>query len=135
MKKIVISGSLKLQKETDRWREYFFRNNYEILDYPKPIEEARFLELYPAVYGNFMKHIAETDLLFILNEDRDGTRGYIGAAAFAELCFGITLKQVYHRDIEVAILKLPDKNVQCYDEVNLWLKLGWITLFQEEETQ
>lgn len=53
MKKVVISGSLKLQKETDRWREYFFRNNYEILDYPKPIEEARFLELYPAVYGNF----------------------------------------------------------------------------------
>lgn len=52
MKKVVISGSIKLQKEIDGWREYFSR-----------------------------------------------------------------------------------KNVQCYDEINLWLKLGWIRLYHEEETQ
>ena len=52
MKKVVISGSIKLQKEIDGWREYFSR-----------------------------------------------------------------------------------KNVQCYDEINLWLTLGWIRLYHEEETQ
>lgn len=135
MKKVVISGSIKLQKEIDDWREYFSRKDYEVVDYPKQIKEERFMEIYPDVFRDFMKHISEADILFVMNEDRDGKRGYIGAETFAELCFGIIQKQVYHRNIELVILKLPDKNVQCYDEINLWLKLGWIRLYHEEETQ
>lgn len=135
MKKVVIAGSIKLQKEIDGWREYFSRKDYEVVDYPKQIKEERFMEIYPDVFRDFMKHISEADILFVMNEDRDGKRGYIGAETFAELCFGIIQKQVYHRNIKLVILKLPDKNVQCYDEINLWLQLGWIRLYHEEETQ
>lgn len=50
MKKIVIVGSAKLQKEVDKWLKVFESNNYEILDYPRAIEESKFMELYPNVH-------------------------------------------------------------------------------------
>ena len=41
MKKIVIVGSAKLQDEISFWKSFFIDKNYEILDYPKPIEEEK----------------------------------------------------------------------------------------------
>ena len=131
MKKIVIAGSAKLQKEVNRWLEFFKKNNYEILDYPKSIEEQRFMELYPNIYIEFMKNIVKTDVLFIMNEDKNGISGYIGYETYAELLFGISQKLIYNKDTELIILKMPSTDVGCYDEINLWLKLGWIKLFEE----
>lgn len=39
MKKVVISGSSKLQDKVSYWLDYFKNNNYEILDYPKLIKQ------------------------------------------------------------------------------------------------
>lgn len=52
MKKIVISGSSQLQDKINLWLSYFHENNYEILDYPRPIEEDKFMELYPNIHYN-----------------------------------------------------------------------------------
>ena len=38
MKKIVIAGSAKLQKEVNKWLDFFASKDYEILDYPRPID-------------------------------------------------------------------------------------------------
>lgn len=133
MKKIVIAGSAKLQKEISIWKETFKNQNYEILDFPKPIEKSNFLELYPNIHKDFFSSITKTDILFIMNEDKNGITGYIGAESFAELTFGLAQKLVYNKDIELIILKMPSKNVQCYEEINLWLKLGWIKLYDEEK--
>ena len=38
MKKVVIAGSAKLQKEVDKWVKTFENQNYEVLDYPRTIE-------------------------------------------------------------------------------------------------
>lgn len=43
MKKIVIAGSAKLQKEVNKWLSIFESKNYEILDYPREIEESKFI--------------------------------------------------------------------------------------------
>lgn len=133
MKKIVIAGSAKLQQEINVWKETFKNKNYEILDFPKPIEKSKFLELYPNIHREFFSNITKTDILFIMNEDKNGIPGYIGAESFAELTFGLAQKLVYNKNIELIILKIPDKNVQCYEEINLWLKLGWIKLYWEEK--
>ena len=130
MKKVVIVGSAKLQNNINYWKEKFSNNNYEILDYPKAIEKEKFMELYPNVHKEFFENITKTDMLFIMNEDKNGKIEYIGAESFAELTFGLEQKLIYEKNIELVILKMPSKEVQCYEEFDLWLKLGWIRLYE-----
>lgn len=133
MKKVVIAGSAKLQDDIKYWKEKFSNNNYEVLDYPKAIEKERFMELYPSVHKEFFENITKTDILFIMNEDKKGKIGYVGAESFAELTFGLAQKLVYGKNIELIILKMPSIEMQCYEEIDLWLKLGWIRLYEEEK--
>lgn len=133
MQKIVIAGSAKLQNDINYWKQKFSDNNYEVLDYPKAIGKEKFMELYPRVYKEFFENITKTDILFIMNEDKNGKIGYIGAESFAELTFGLAQKLVYGKNIELIILKMPSKDIQCYEEINLWLNLGWIRLYKEEK--
>ena len=108
--------------------------NYEVLDYPKPIAKAKFTELYPEIHKNFFLNLTKTDVLFIMNEDKNGIEGYIGAAAYAELAFGLAQNLLYRKNIDLVILKMPSREVSCYDEVKLWLELGWVKLFKRKET-
>lgn len=133
MKKIVIAGSAKLQKEVNKWINIFESNNYEVLDYPRAIEETKFMELYPNIHTEFLENITKADILFIMNEDKNGKLGYIGYEAYAELLFGLSQKLIYNKNIELVILKMPGLDIGCYEEINLWLKLGWIKLYEEEE--
>ena len=129
MKNIVISGSASLQDKINYWLDYFKNKNYEILDYPSPIEQNSFLELYPNVHKNFFKALTKCDTLFVMNEDKNNISGYIGASTFAEVSFCVAQNFIYNNNIEILLLKLPDKKVQCYDEITLWLNLGWIKLY------
>lgn len=130
MQKVVIAGSAKLQNDITCWIQKFSNDNYEVLDYPKIIEKEKFMELYPSIHRKFLENITKTDVLFIMNEDKNEIIGYIGAESFAELTFGLAQKLVYGKNIELIILKMPSKNVQCYEEIDLWLKLGWIRLYK-----
>ncbi len=133
MKKVVIAGSAKLQKEVEKWLKFFQNKNYEVLDYPRAIEEAKFIELYPNIHIEFLDNITKADMLFVMNEDKNGIVGYIGYEAYAELLFGLSQKLIYNKDIELVVFKMPSINVGCYEEINLWLKLGWIKLYEEEK--
>ena len=133
MKKIVIAGSAKLQKEVEKWINFFESNNYEILDYPRAIEESKFMELYPDIHTEFLENITIADILFIMNEDKNGKIGYVGYEAYAELLFGLSQKLIYNKNIELVILKMPSVDIGCYEEIDLWLKLGWIKLYEEEK--
>ena len=68
MKKVVIAGSAKLQQEIQNWRKFFINKGYEVLDYPKKIDETKFMELYPNVHKEFFENITKTDMLFIINQ-------------------------------------------------------------------
>ena len=131
MKNVVIAGSAKLQDKISHWVNYWKNKNHNILDYPVPIEEENFLKEYPDVHRDFFKNITETDVLFIMNEDKNGIIGYIGAESFAEMCFAVVQNLLYGKSINIILLKMPENKVQSYDEVVLWLKLGWIKLLEE----
>ena len=133
MKKIVIAGSTKLQREIGHWIEYFRSKNYEVLDYPKLIDESKFIDLYPKVHTEFLENVIQSDILFVMNEDKNGKAGYIGYEAYAELLFGLSQKLVYHKDIELVILKMPSEDIGCYEEISLWLELGWIKLHNQNK--
>jgi len=133
MKKVVISGSAKLQKEIDNWIKKLTAKEYEILDYPRAIEQSRFMEFYPNVHTEFLDNITKADMLFVMNEDKNGIVGYIGYETYAELLFGLSQKLLYNKHIELIIYKMPSMTVGCYEEIDLWLKLGWIKLYEEEK--
>lgn len=52
MKKVVISGSASDTKEIRKLYEKLCKQ-YEILDYPKPIQKESFLKVYKSVYKTF----------------------------------------------------------------------------------
>ena len=130
MKKILLSGSVSLQKETNELAEKL-KGKYEILDFPKPLSESEFMQSYPNVLSEFMQNITLTDVLLVVNADKNGVCGYIGAESFAELCFGLCQNLLYGKNIELYVLKMPDKSVQCYNEIMLWLNLGFIKIWNE----
>lgn len=131
MKKITISGSVALQEKIGMWLEILERKGYAILDYPRAIKEESFIEHYPDIHKDFFKNINKSDVLFIMNEDKKNIEGYIGAETFAELTFGMMQNLLYGKEIQIILLKMPSKEVQCYEEIALWLKLGWIRLYEE----
>lgn len=128
MRKLVICGSVSLKNEIKKWVNYFEKNNFKVIAYPKTIEEDKFTQVYPEVHKSFLENITKCDVLFIMNEDKNGCKGYIGAETFAELCFGLAQNLIYNKNIELIIYKMPDEKVACYDEIKLWLELGWIKI-------
>ena len=67
-----------------------------------------------------------------MNEDKKGIEGYIGLAAFAELAYGV-IEKINNKEIELIILKIPSMEVSSYEEISLWLKLGWIKIWEENK--
>ena len=130
MKTIVLSGSASLQKEISDIVNKL-KNDYIILDYPKPIEGENFMRVYPKVHKEFYENLMNTDILLLANFDKKGTIGYVGASGFAELNFAITQNFLYNKNIELYILQMPSNNVWCYDEIKLWLDLGWVKIWNK----
>ena len=76
MKRVVISGSAKLQDSINFWIKYFENKGFNILDYPRPIEKEKFMELYPKIHKDFFENITMADMLFVMNETKEEIDGY-----------------------------------------------------------
>ncbi len=133
MKKIVISGSSKLQDKVEYWINYFKNLNYEILDYPKYIEQSEYEKTLPIIYKDFYTALENTDVYFLMNEEKNGIKGYIGSSSIAELTYVVILNLIHNKNIEIYILNMPSKEVSSYDEVKFWLNMGWIKLFDKQK--
>lgn len=134
MKKIVVSGSGKNREKIEGLIKKL-SGFYDILNYPKDISKEKFLELYPHIYREFYESIVKTDVFLLFNYDKADVFGYIGAAGFAEICFAISQNQLFNKNIEIFVYKMPDKKVQYYDEINLYLQLGWIKLWNKSKQE
>lgn len=132
MKKIVISGSSKLQDKINYWLKYFENKNYEIIDYPKFIKPENYEKELPEIYKKFYNALENTDIYFLMNEEKNGIKGYIGASAIAELTYVVILNLIHNKNIDIYILNMPSEEVSSYDEVKFWLDMGWIKLFDKD---
>jgi len=132
MRKVVISGSSKLQNKVNYWIDYFKSKNYEILDYPKLIEQENYMTELPIVYKDFYTALENTDVFFLMNEEKNGIKGYIGASAIAELTYVVILNLIHNKNIDIYILNMPSEEVSSYDEVKFWLDKGWIKLYDNK---
>lgn len=154
MKKLVISGSSKLHERALYWRGYFEGRGYEVIDWPAPVSleeetldepqtapglslgrwlkpgDSDYAERLTNLYKRFYKNLDQTDAFFLMNEDKDGIEGYIGASAIAELTYVVIGNLNRGKKVDINILKSPSKSQNCYDEVKFWLDQGWIKVYQ-----
>lgn len=132
MKKLVISGSAKFEKEIKKWVEYFKEHNYDVIKYPQKIDQSNEL-IYKNVYINFYNALEEADFLFVLNEEKNGIKGYVGPQVYAEMSYIIVQNILQNRNKTIWILNEPSKEVSSYNELNNFIKLGWIKLFKPKD--
>lgn len=154
MKKLVISGSSKLRERALYWRGYFEGRGYEVIDWPAPVsleeetldepqtspglslgrwlkpDDSDYNERLTNVYKRFYKNLDQADTFFLMNEDKDGIEGYIGASSIAELTYVVIGNLNRGRKVEINILKTPSKSQNCYEEVKFWLDQGWVKLYK-----
>lgn len=130
-KKLMIACSAKFQKEIQKWKKYFENNGYEVINYPRKINQEN-SEEYKNTYINFFKSLDETDILFVLNEEKNGIKGYIGAETFAELSYAIVQNIIYNEEKRVWLLNYPSEEVKSYMEIMNFIKLGWVEIFNNK---
>lgn len=130
MNKVVISGSSKLQNEIDEWMTHFKNKKDEIIAYPKKIDTKDELS---KEYQTFYRAIEECDVFFLMNEEKKGIKGYIGANGISELTYAIMQNQIHNKKIEIVILTMPSREVACYDEIAFYLEMNWIKLYNKSE--
>lgn len=131
MKKLVIAGSVKFEKEIKKWIEYFKEHNYDVIKYPRKINQSNELR-YKDVYIDFYKALEEADCLFVLNEEKNGIKGYVGPQVYAEISYVMVQNILQDRNKTIWLLNEPSKDVASYNELNNFIKLGWIKLFEIE---
>ncbi len=129
--KIVISGSASLEKEMKYWLEYWKKEGLEVLDWSNPINDNAFMDEWPHVHKNFYINLTKTDTHFIANEDKNGEKGYIGPGVFAEIAFSVGLNLSQGKNIKVILNQLPSQTNKFYNDLKLWLDLGWIELYKK----
>jgi hypothetical protein len=131
MKSVVIAGSASLQAEVSKWVTFWQDRNFSVLDYPRPIAAEKFIREYPTVFQNFFDRIQETDVFFVMNENKNGMSGYIGAETFAELAFAVYLRLKAKNKPEIVLLQPPCVQMRGHDEIKVWHELGLIKYLSE----
>ena len=129
MRKIIIAGSATFYKEAFDMKKKLENKNYDVIDYPKKIDDSIEME-YKHAYERFYASLSKTDDLLLLNLDKNGIKGYIGYESFAELSNLVVKKIQVNNDHKIYIYKIPSKEVGCYDEIMHFLELGYIELYK-----
>lgn len=129
MKKLVLSGSVKMASEIEEWRGYWqSQSAIQILDYPLAISSEGFLQEYSQVFQKYFSHLDETDMLFVVNGEKNGVKGYIGAGMFSEIAYVVS-RIARGEKQEVILANSPASQLFCSDEIDLWIRLGWVRIF------
>jgi hypothetical protein len=128
-KKIVICASSSFDKEIIEWKEKLESKKFEVTKYPMKIND-NFLSNYEKEFTEHYDAISKANILLILNLEKKGIPGYIGAGVFAEMAFAIGLNKTLNKKIEVCYLNPLFEEILPYsDELKFWQQLGWIKLF------
>jgi hypothetical protein len=132
-RKLVVCASASFENEIIEWKNKLENLGFEVIKYPMKIKD-NFLVNYKKEFSEHYLAISKADVLLVLNLEKKGVLGYIGAGVFAEMAFAIGLNKVLDKKIDVCYLNEIPKDVLPYnDELKLWQELGWIKLFDENK--
>ncbi|MDP1689105.1 MAG: hypothetical protein Q8L47_03165 [bacterium] len=120
-KKVTICSSGSLVKKAKEWQKKLEEKNYQVIKVPVIIKGN-----YAKMHSLHYKAIVESDILFVLNLEKNGIINYIGPSVFAEIAFAIGLNLALKKQIKIFCLNLIPQNLPYSKELLLWKKLGWI---------
>lgn len=130
-KKIVICASASFENEIIKYKDQLNTKGYKVIKYPTKIKED-ILTGYNREFSEHYEAITKSDILLVLNYEKKGISGYVGAGVFAEMAFALGLNRVFDKQIEVCYLNpLPLDGLPYLDELELWQNLGWIKQFEK----
>ena len=128
-KKVVICSSISFWDEIKLWKQKLEEEGYKVIKYPEKISGI-FLSIYKNEFAEHYKKIVEADVLFVLNVEKNNTKGYIGPAVFAEIAFAIGLNVSLKKKIKIFCLnQIPDSLAHSM-ELKLWEELRWISYWK-----
>ncbi len=131
MKTVVISGSVSLEEKMKKWDVFWRAKGYKVINYPKPIANGEFAIQYPIIHQEFYSDLAKADIHFVANEENKNIKGYIGPGVYAEIAFRVGLNLTGDTKASVILLEQLSPDNPFYDDLKLWLDLGWIGLFKD----
>ena len=124
-RKITICASGSLFKEIKTWKSRLERRGYRVIQFP-----PKTLKNYAGGHKRHYQKIAESDIVFVLNIEKNGIENYIGPSVFAEIAFAIGLNLALKKKIKVYCLNPLPKNLPYSHELKLWKKAGWIDFWR-----
>lgn len=130
-KNIVIIGSSKFLDKIEKLKDYLIKKGYNVIEYPKQINQLD-ENVYINRYKSFFKALDSTDEIFVANFDKNEIKGYVGAESFAELSFIVANNVLKNENRKIYLLNEPSKEVSSYFELNNFIKLGIVKIWDEE---
>lgn len=127
-RKVVICASESFYKEAEKWKGKLESEGFSVIRSVGVIE--RTMEAYKETHTEHYRKITETDILFVINIEKNGIPNYIGASVFAEVAFAIGLNITSGKKIEVFCLNPLPESLPYSDELKKWEELGWIKLWK-----
>lgn len=129
-KKVVICASVSFGEDILEWKNKLELSGFEVIKYPIKITSENFLTRYKNEFTEHYEAITKADAIFVLNPEKNGIAGYIGAGVFAEISFAIGLNIALDKKIEIWYLNhIQDDSLPYSGELKLWEELGWVKLF------
>lgn len=114
------------------WKKKLEKNNYNVIQYPKRFT-GEFLVNYKKEFTEHYQKMAQSEIVFILNMQKNEVDGYIGAAVFAEIAFTIGLNRTSNKNklIDVYCLNRFPDSLPYSEELLHWVDLGWLKFWTE----
>ena len=131
MRKIVLAGSSKFIDKIEYWKDYFEEKGYDVIAYPKKINQTD-INVYNETYKSFFRALDTTDEIFVVNEEKNGIKGYVGYETFAELSYVLGNNVNKNQNRKIYLLNEPDEKNNCFFELNAFIKLGYIEIWKEK---
>ncbi len=128
--KIVICSSISFWKEINEWKEKLENDKYKVIKFPEQFT-GEFLPNYKIEFSDHYQKITEADILFVLNIEKNGKEGYIGASVFAEIAFAIGLNRSLNKNIKVYCLNKFPESLPYSEELKYWGQLGWLKYWEK----
>lgn len=115
-KKIVVSASSSFIEDVENIVTLLKENGNDVLEYVRSGKRE-----YRQVLYNFYTAIDNTDILLVINKDKNGVRGYIGTSVFCEINYAVLNNIIKEKNIDIYLLNDVDKDSSCYDEIKYFL--------------
>ncbi len=119
--KVTICSSASFINEAEQWKKKIESKGFNVIQIPLLLEGN-----YREVHSSHYKSITQSDLVFVLNLDKNGVEGYIGPSVFAEIAYAIGLNISMGKKIDIFCLNPIPSELPYSKELLLWRDMGWI---------